>query len=312
MLELLQELAMQGYRFTTVTPATHERFLSRHHQAGTTLRDIFGWNLPFKMDALSPLFRSLMIEADLVQASRDFLKSNIRISSLDKDLFLHTPFPTTESNAVFFGPDTYRFARFIRQTLQHIISTRSSEFNAIAPLRVLDIGCGSGAGGVVAMRSFDGPVDLVLNDINPLAIAYARTNTAAAAINAGFLQGDVFTAIKGKFDLIISNPPYIKDNAGRTYRDGGARLGLDISIRIVQHAINHLAPGGCLLLYTGVAMTCRSDPLMSELVPLLVEANCHWSYEEIDPDIFGEELEQPAYAQASRIAAVGLVVTRPY
>lgn len=34
------------------------------------------------------------------------------------------------------------------------------------------------------------------------------------------------------------------------------------------------------------------------------------SYDEIDPDVFGEELEQPAYAAAHRIAAVGLVVTR--
>jgi hypothetical protein len=33
-------------------------------------------------------------------------------------------------------------------------------------------------------------------------------------------------------------------------------------------------------------------------------------YDEIDPDVFGEELEQPAYAAAHRIAVVGLVVTR--
>lgn len=304
LVELLRTLAMQGYRFTTVTPVTHQRFLSQHQALGTTLWDIFGWNVPFDINALSPLLRSLMIEADLLQPCGEFFKSKVRISSLGEDLFLHSAFPTTQSDAVFFGPDTYRFARFIRQTLQ------SSVVSSADPVRVLDIGSGSGAGGVVAVRSSGSPVDLTLNDINPLAITYARANAAAATVEARFVHGDVFTTVHGNFDLVISNPPYIKDAAGRAYRDGGARLGLHLSIRIVQHAISHLAPGGRLLLYTGVAMTGRSDPLMAELRHLLADANCHWSYEEIDPDIFSEELEQPGYVEAYRIAAVGLVVTR--
>ena len=115
----------------------------------------------------------------------------------------------------------------------------------------------------------------------------------------------------GEFDLIISNPPYMQDSTGRAYRNGGDRLGLDFSLRVVQHSIHHLAPGGRLLLYTGVAMTTHTDPFLEELVALLAEAGCHWSYDEIDPDVFGEELEQPAYTAAHRIAAVGLVVTRP-
>ena len=304
LVELLRTLAMQGYRFTTVTPVTHQRFLTQHQAPGTTLWDIFGWNVPFHINALSPLLRSLMIEADLLQPCGEFFKSKVRISSLGNDLFLHSAFPTAQSDAVFFGPDTYRFARFIRQTLQHCVVSSAD------PVRILDIGSGSGAGGVVAVRASRSPVDLTLNDINPLAITYARANAAAATVEASFVHGDVFTAVHGNFDLIISNPPYIKDAAGCAYRDGGAQLGLHLSIRIVQYAISHLAPGGRLLLYTGVAMTGRSDPLMAELRHLLADANCHWSYEEIDPDIFSEELEQPGYVEAYRIAAVGLVVTR--
>jgi hypothetical protein len=44
--------------------------------------------------------------------------------------------------------------------------------------------------------------------------------------------------------------------------------------------------------------------------PLLKDRQLDWSYTEIDPDVFGEELEQTAYAHVERIAAVGLTVTR--
>jgi hypothetical protein len=42
---------------------------------------------------------------------------------------------------------------------------------------------------------------------------------------------------------------------------------------------------------------------------LLEASNCSWSYDELDPDVFGEELEMPAYATVERIAAVVLTVS---
>mgnify|MGYP001283916702 CR=1 FL=1 len=43
---------------------------------------------------------------------------------------------------------------------------------------------------------------------------------------------------------------------------------------------------------------------------LLRAAPVAWTYEEVDPDVFGEELESPAYSTADRIAAVVLTATR--
>ena len=103
MVELLRTLATQGYRFTTVTPVTHQRFFTQHQAPGTTLWDIFGWNVPFDINALSPLLRSLMVDADLLQPCGEFFKSKVRISSLGEDLFLHSAFPTTQSDAVFLA-----------------------------------------------------------------------------------------------------------------------------------------------------------------------------------------------------------------
>lgn len=312
--KLLENIKFQGYKFTAVTPLTHQRFLKRAPDKAHNLRDIFGWNLPFELDSLCPLIKNLMSEADLIRPDKESLRSKVRIASLGNDLFLHSAFPTTESDAVFFGPDTYRFARFIRQFLEKKSSIINSKNLAEprAALRILDIGCGSGAGGLAAVRALPQgtPFDLTMNDINAAALDLTLVNAEVADIPVTILLGDIFEHINGEFDLIISNPPYISDGLGRAYRDGGAQLGLDLSKRIVKTAFEHLAPGGTLLLYTGVAMTGPVDPFLSELAPLLADAGCTWSYEEIDPDVFGEELEQAAYARAHRIAAVGLEITR--
>ena len=71
-----------------------------------------------------------------------------------------------------------------------------------------------------------------------------------------------------------------------------------------------LAPGGRLVLYTGAVMVDGGDPLFEALLPHLEACGLPWSYREMDPDVFGEELDEPAYADAERIAAVALIVQR--
>lgn len=309
--ELIHVIATQGYKFTTVTPLTHERFLSRSGLA-RDLKDIFGWNLPFTPNVLSPLIFDLMSKADLLSEKNGLLKSKIRVATLDNDYFLHSAFPTIENDSVFFGPDTYRFARFIRQSLK--TSWYQSKANNVGrPMRILDVGCGSGAGGVAAVRAIPKhqSFQLSLNDINDKALEYAIVSTQAAGITATALHSDFFDLPMKEYDLIVSNPPYISDSKGRLYRDGGAQFGLDLSLRIARRALQLLAPGGQLLLYTGVAMPQGSvNPLISELTPHLTTGIYHWSCEEIDPDVFGEELDREEYRGISRIAVVGLSVQR--
>ena len=116
--------------------------------------------------------------------------------------------------------------------------------------------------------------------------------------------------VDGNFDLIIANPPYLVDPAARTYRHGGGPLGAGLSLRIIEAAIRRLAPGGTLLLYTGSAMIAGADPFCIAAGRLLDDARLRWSYREVDPDVFGEELDRPAYRDADRIAAVVLTATK--
>ena len=313
---VLQHLSGSSYRFTTPTPLTHSRVLAhRGKQLAGDLRDIFGWNLPFKIATCSGMTRDLLAAmrgAGVLQTRGDVLQSRVRVASVGDDLFVHSAYPTTQDNAVFLGPDTYRFARFIHQALT--VGSLPSDL----PVRLLDIGCGSGAGGIVAARALAkvkqlGTLEVSMNDINPLALQYTAVNAAHANLAGVAIKpalGNALRAVKGDFHLIISNPPYLADTAQRAYRHGGERLGRALSVRIGEEALARLAPGGRLLLYTGVAIVNGVDAFFAEMQPLLAGPQFDWSYSEIDPDVFGEELEQLAYTHVDRIAAVGLTVTR--
>lgn len=325
---LLSELAASNYSFITPSSLTHERVVTHRKnnqnnlnlattsiQSTNTLRDIFGWSLPFDAAAVRQDLLALMGELGILRSHGDLFLSTVRVSSIDDDLFVHSAYPSTQDNAVLFGPDTYRFARFVQQglALKPYSQCWMNSDSGHKALRVLDIGCGSGAGGVIAARHLKKlgvPCSVVMNDLNQLALQYTAVNSAFAGIPVALAKGDALSAGAGQFDLIISNPPYLNDAFAPSYLKGGPRFGRDLSVRIAAQALARLAPGAQLLLYTGVAMVDGVDPFLAEILPLLDRTDCDWSYEEIDPDVFGEELAQPVYAHVDRIAVVGLVATR--
>lgn len=302
---LLNHLRDSGYQFVTPTPLTHQRVVKRRNGApAASLRDVFGWSLPFEAALLAPSLFALMRQAGVLLVVGGLYRSKVRVSSLDGQLYVHSAFPTEADNAVFFGPDTYRFASFLQTNLPPLAQRTG--------LRALDIGCGSGAGALMAAHHCPG-LAVTLNDINPLALRYAAVNAQVAGVKAALALGDALAAVAGDFDVIVSNPPYLVDDALRAYRHGGDHLGRALSVRIAREALGRLRPGGRLVLYTGVAMVDGVDPFLSELAPFLASARCDWQYREIDPDVFGEELARTAYSQSDRIAAVGLLAvdTRP-
>jgi methylase of polypeptide subunit release factors len=293
----------QNYSFTTPTPATHSRNNCRPgNERARNLTDAFGWSRPFARSLLpGPLFDLLRDSAVILETAEGW-KSTVRASTLQGDLFLHSAFPTVAADAIFFGPDTYRFARAIR----HEMLTEPRRLR-----RALDLGCGSGAGGVVVARH--APCDeVLLTDINAAALQMARINADAARLhNVTIARSDLFNDIDGDFDLIVANPPYLNDPLQRTYRHGGGELGSELSLRIAQAAKGRLSPGGTLLLYTGSPIVDGADRLHEALERDLAGGELRWSYEEVDPDVFGEELDTPAYGNVDRIAAVVLTVRKP-
>jgi methylase of polypeptide subunit release factors len=303
LLALGEELKQQGYRFITVTPATHQRVSCRPGTGlGHSLTDVFGWSRPFRRSSLPPRIVELLEDAGELSRHDGLLRSNVRFSTLDRQLFVHSAFPTDQSDAVFFGPDTYRFVRALRHAM--------SDFHMGTRPRIVDIGCGSGAGGLdLALLLAPHDPEIVLTDINPRALRFSRINAALNACpDVATIESDLFTAVPGQADLIISNPPYLVDPRGRLYRHGGGTLGFDLSLRIVEEGVERLAPGGSLFLYTGTAVVDGVAKLFEALTPRLTASGRTFIMEEIDPDVFGEELEHAPYDGADRIAAVAVTV----
>lgn len=140
--------------------------------------------------------------------------------------------------------------------------------------RVLDLGTGSGAIALsVAHSRPDAEVTAV--DASIEALDVARDNARRLNIgNARFMQSDWFSALAGeRFDLIVSNPPYIADADAhlsqgdlrfepRTALASGAD-GLDDIRRIVAGAKAHLNPGGWLLFEHGYDQAERVREMLS-------------------------------------------------
>jgi SAM-dependent methyltransferase len=300
LLRLLQTLDKRGYRFVTPTDATHRTVLRRAPDGGRrSLSDIFGWNRAFAPGDLDPDIFELMRRGNVLRRVRAGLRSTVRVSSLGDRLFIHTGFPTLAEDAVFFGPDTYRFARFLKAQLSH-----STDDGVLA-----DIGAGCGAGGLLAADLAPG-TSLVLADINPKALRLARINALHAQTDAQLVLSSGLDAVSGPLAIAIANPPYIAGRKGQTYQDGGDLHGASISAHWATQAMQKLRPGGRMLLYTGAAIVRGKDALKARLARAAHSLSCDLDYEEIDPDVFGEELRQPAYADVDRIAAVGAVMTR--
>ncbi|WP_334164509.1 methyltransferase [Phenylobacterium sp.] len=302
LLMLLRRLDEDGYDFVTPTPLTHQRVVRRPGmQEARSVRDVLGWSLPFRDGLLAPDLFDALDAAGMLARDGDLWRSAVRVSRVHGLLFLHSAFPTAEEDSVFLGPDSYRFADFVAREMGHDCRLH----------RLVDVGGGAGVGALVAAARCWAR-EALLTDVNPRALRLARINAQHAGIPLATRLASGLGDAPQDCDLILANPPYIVDPAGRAYRDGGDLHGGEISLEWARAAIPKLAPGGRFLLYTGSAiLEGGRDRLREELRRVAEDAGVALAYRELDPDVFGEELDTAPYADVERIAVVGCVITKP-
>lgn len=290
------------YQFITPTPCTLQRVNDRPaNRWANDLRGVLGWNRPFKEGLLTTELFDLMRLAGILAQVEDGWQSRMRLSSLGGQLYWHSAYPTTEPDAVFFGPDTYRFT----QAIQHYLRQRHNPLK-----RAFDIGCGAGPG-ALSIALAQPQTQVWAGDINAAALHLTTVNAAIAqAGNITVCRSDMLSGGDGSYDLIVANPPYLNDPLERTYRHGGGSHGQGLAVAMLAAALPRLAPEGSLLLYTGTAIIDGQDAFLEQARQILDSRLVHgqWHYRELDPDVFGEELANSGYQDVERIAAVVLQV----
>ena len=169
--------------------------------------------------------------------------------------------------AAMFSPATLDPRPDSETLVEAVIACLSGEGRRHAPLGIVDLGTGSGALLVALLRAMPRARGLGI-DVCADALDVARRNAlhAGVADRADWLMTSWFDGVQGTFDIIVSNPPYIRraeiadlqaevaEYDPRLALDGGPD-GLDAYKAITARAGRHLASGGWIFLETGAGQS---------------------------------------------------------
>ncbi|MBK5191628.1 MAG: peptide chain release factor N(5)-glutamine methyltransferase [Flavobacteriaceae bacterium] len=171
-------------------------------------------------------FFNFLIESYLGMNRLDFaLKPGKELSLEEKEKFesaihrliLHEPIQYIIGETEFFGlkfkvnknvliprPETEELVQWILDDIR--------ESKTPSNLKILDIGTGSGCIAISLAKNLPN-AEIFTLDISENALKTARENAGLNKVNVNFMQADILNleALSGKFDVIVSNPPYVRE-----------------------------------------------------------------------------------------------------
>ena len=233
-------------------------------------------------ESLSFVYRSLKnlsftdfiftLQQEVTEEEKEF------VEEIYKKLAAHIPAQYIIGHAEFFGMQLKVDERVLipRPETEELVELILSE-NPEKNLKVLDIGTGSGA---IALALAKNRPDwsVTAADISQDALDLSLENANAQNLNLSFIKSDCFSEISSKYDIIVSNPPYIsredQEEVGLNVLHSEPHLalfadedGLAIYRRIAEDSKDYLNDGGKIYLEIGYKQGQSVPALFMENLP---------------------------------------------
>ncbi|MGT2865838.1 peptide chain release factor N(5)-glutamine methyltransferase [Streptococcus fryi] len=198
----------------------------------------------------------------LQQRTQPTIDDELLLNSLYEQLSAHIPYQYIIGKAEFGELILTVDKRVLipRPETEELVALILSE-NPSKELSVLDIGTGSGA--IALSLKHQRPMwQITASDVSRDALDVAEENAVQNKLDVTFVQSDVFENITGRYDIIVSNPPYIayddKDEVGLNVLSSEPHLalfadedGYQIYRRIMEDVSSYLTPKGKLYFEIG-------------------------------------------------------------
>ncbi len=183
---------------------------------------------------------------------------NEYLEKLDQYLIHHIPVQHLIGHSYFFGHafmvngDVLIPRSETEQLVEHVLHFYDKYFNG-KNLDVLDLGTGSGCIGLTLALEEE-HLHLTISDISDDALKVASFNLEKLGAKANIIQSDLFKNITHKFDMIISNPPYIPDSEivedivqkEPSVALYGGKLGVEFYERIIKDSLSFIKDKGLI------------------------------------------------------------------
>ena len=233
-------------------------------------------------ESLSFVYRSLknLYFTDLVFALQQEVTEEEKqfVEEIFKKLAAHIPAQYIIGHAEFFGMQLKVDERVLipRPETEELVELILAE-NLKDNLKVLDIGTGSGAIALVLAKNRP-DWSVTAADISQDALELATENANVQNLNLSFIKSDCFSEISSKYDIIVSNPPYIsredQEEVGLNVLHSEPHLalfadedGLAIYRRIAEDSKDYLNNGGKIYLEIGYKQGQSVPALFMENLP---------------------------------------------
>lgn len=225
-----------------------------------------------------PILKSRIILANILNKNKEYLMVH-ELEELDEDLvnlfkehiaklYNNIPIQYITNKQEFMGLEFYVDERVLipQPDTEILVEEVTDIAKKYGKIKILDLCTGSGAIGISTVKNIEN-CEMTLSDISADALRVAEQNcvwvllTSDPNIQIKIIQSDLFENIQDKFDIIVSNPPYIKSDIIKTLDkevqnepmlalDGG-KDGLDIYRKIIEQAYEYLNKDGYLCLEIG-------------------------------------------------------------